>query len=158
VGNTFTAVLCFCAVSFFCIVRTAQQNRRCTCNSTIRRIRMFDSMTLLRRPFHPLHYGHTFCYCPQLCTYYETLLLLLEPVTKFLCTTITYTSALILLHLSIMYNLKSSPRRNTHFVSADLKSIFRAQFVGAFIIHVHTKFHVPRHKSSTINIMMQGLD
>jgi hypothetical protein len=53
------------------------------------------------------------------------------------------TSMLILslLKLSDIHNLKVPVHRNVSVV-ADLQRIFCIQFVGIFIIHVHTKFYI----------------
>jgi hypothetical protein len=41
------------------------------------------------------------------------------------------------------------------FVTANLKSTFHAQFVGTFMIDVHTKFHMPSSNSSVFIAVKQ---
>jgi hypothetical protein len=37
-------------------------------------------------------------------------------------------------------------------VITDLKTVFRSQFVGVFLTHLHTKFNIPRHKQYKLNM------
>jgi hypothetical protein len=75
----------------------------------VRCVQTLASWNLLRWSYHIILCGHTCCYCSQLCCipqycsccYYGLLL-------YFFADLIVY---MILLHLSIIYNLKSSPCR-----------------------------------------------
>jgi hypothetical protein len=56
---------------------------------------------------------------------------------------------LILLNLSRIHNLKSSPLRDI-----ELEIIYHTQFVGIFIIYLHTKFHFLICGHEILNIMI----
>jgi len=57
----------------------------------------------------------------------------------------TPTLILSVLKLSDIHNLKVPVHRNVSVV-ADLQRIFCIQFVGIFIIHLHTKFYISRYR------------
>ena len=56
----------------------------------------------------------------------------------------TSTFILSLLKLLDILNIKVPVHRNVSVVS-DLQRIFCIQFVGIFIIHLHTKFYISRY-------------
>jgi hypothetical protein len=89
-----------------------QQKTKTYYNVTLNGFWISESWIFVRKSYHSAHCGHTCCYCSQLCTSYRMLLLLLETITTFICRSITYTTALILLNLSLIRKLKYLTRMN----------------------------------------------
>ena len=56
----------------------------------------------------------------------------------------------LLLNLLVIHNLRISPHQNSS--TADLQTILHTQFLGIIIIHLHTKFNVPRYKQQKLHI------
>ena len=69
---------------------------------------------------------------------------MLESITIFVCRTYyLYVCADFVKFIGHTQTEVFTPSK--HFIISNKRIIFHTQFVDMFIIHLHTKFHIPRH-------------